>query len=65
MVTDIKLLSFSSAKEGIVYWNRTFTRERRLLQISPTRGGRWTLVRGGVHETKGTINFIFEISNRH
>lgn len=44
MVADIKLLAFSSAKEGIVYWKRTFIRERRLLQISRSRGGvehRW------------------------
>lgn len=39
MVADIKLLAFSAAKEGIVYWKRTFVRERRLLQISQTRGG--------------------------
>ena len=32
-------LAFSSAKREIVYWKRTFIRERRLLQISPSRGG--------------------------
>ena len=30
MLADLKLLAFSSAKEGDVYWKREFIREKRL-----------------------------------